>query len=116
MRELLFSVTKRDLVIQTFTSGGKGGQHQNRVQTGVRITHKESGAVGEARDTKSQHTNMKNAFRRLVAAPSFRIWQARKILEIMDGRTTEQKIAEMLDPRNVKTEVRGEHGRWEVVE
>jgi protein subunit release factor B len=43
-RELLFSITKEDFEIQTFCSGGKGGQHQNKVETGVRILHKYSKA------------------------------------------------------------------------
>ena len=51
-RELLFSVTKKDLRIDTFRAGGKGGQNQNKRNTGVRVTHPDSGAVGEARDQR----------------------------------------------------------------
>jgi protein subunit release factor B len=36
-RKLVFSVTSKDLNIQTFRSGGKGGQNQNKVNSGVRI-------------------------------------------------------------------------------
>ena len=41
-KKLLFSVTKKDFDIQTFRSGGKGGQHQNKRDTGVRCVHKAS--------------------------------------------------------------------------
>ena len=80
-KELLFSVTKKDLEIQTFCSGGSGGQHQNKVETGVRIIHKESGAVGEARDSRSQHANKKAAFLRMVNSPKFKLWQKQKARE-----------------------------------
>lgn len=56
-RQLVFSVTARDCVRQTFRSGGKGGQNQNKRDTGVRFIHRPSGAVGEARDERSQHQN-----------------------------------------------------------
>ena len=57
MKELLFTIRKKDFEIQTFRSGGKGGQHQNKTDSGVRIIHKASGAVGESRNDKSQHRN-----------------------------------------------------------
>ena len=111
-RELLFSVTKKDLIIQTMTAGGKGGQHQNRVETAVRITHKASGAVGEARDSKSQHANKKAAFERMAYSPKFKAWQRMTAAEIMSGKTVEQRVDEAMDPRNLKVEVRAERG-WE---
>ena len=43
-RELVFSVTRKDLIIDTFAAGGPGGQHQNTSNTGVRIRHPASGA------------------------------------------------------------------------
>jgi protein subunit release factor A len=73
-RELLFSVTKADLKIDTFKAGGKGGQNQNKRETGVRITHPPSGAVGEARDSRSQELNKKMAFRRMVNSSVFQKW------------------------------------------
>lgn len=112
MKELLFSVTKNDLTIQTFTAGGKGGQHQNRVETGVRITHKESGAVGEARDSKSQHANKKAAFERMCASQKFKTWHRIKVAEIELGKTIDQRIDEMMQGKNLRVEVHTENG-WE---
>jgi peptide chain release factor 1 len=78
-KKLILSVTKKDLEIQTFTSGGPGGQHQNRVETGVRIIHRESGAVGESRSEKSQHQNKKLAFGKMARSAKFKIWLNKKI-------------------------------------
>ncbi len=49
-KKLLFSITKDDFTVQTFRSGGKGGQNQNKVESGVRIIHPASGAIGESRE------------------------------------------------------------------
>ena len=111
LKELLFSVTRKDLDVQTFRSGGKGGQHQNKRNSGVRIIHTESGAVGESREQRSQHQNKKIAFRRLVENPKFKLWQMRKAREIIDEKTLDQRIKEMMNERNLKIEIQ-ENGRW----
>lgn len=69
--ERLFAITKEDFTIQTFRSGGKGGQNQNKVNSGVRIIHNASGAVGEARDSRDQLQNKRNAFKRCVNSDKF---------------------------------------------
>lgn len=74
MKRRVSLVTKKDLVVETFRAGGKGGQAQNKTETGVRITHPPSGAVGEARDSRSQDQNKRAAFRRMVASPHFQVW------------------------------------------
>jgi protein subunit release factor A len=51
--------------VETFTAGGKGGQHQNRSETGVRLTHIPTGIVVTAREERSQHRNRANALHRL---------------------------------------------------
>lgn len=66
MRELVFHCDKTDLKVDSFCSGGPGGQHQNKTATGCRITHIPSGLVGECRETRSFHQNKKTAWRRLV--------------------------------------------------
>jgi hypothetical protein len=74
MRERVLSVTLADCRVDTFRSGGKGGQNQNTRDTGVRIVHPPSGAVGESREERSQLQNKRTAFKRMAAHPKFKVW------------------------------------------
>ncbi len=51
--------------VETFRSGGPGGQHQNTAESGVRLTHEPTGIQAVSRDSPSQHRNRKTALRRL---------------------------------------------------
>lgn len=77
-RTRVLSVTLADCTVQTFRAGGKGGQNQNKRDTGVRIIHPPSGARGESREERSQLQNKKLAFRRMAESPAFRAWVRRQ--------------------------------------
>lgn len=51
--------------METFRSGGPGGQHQNTTESGVRLVHQPTGITAVARDERSQHRNRLLALRRL---------------------------------------------------
>lgn len=105
-RELLFSITRKDFRIDTFRAGGKGGQKQNKTSSGVRVTHIESGAVGESHEERSQHVNKERAFRRCVESVAFIRWHKRKTAEIMLGKANvENAINQSLRPSNIKSEI-----------
>ena len=105
-KELLFTLTKKDFRVDTFRSGGKGGQHQNTTDSGVRIVHLESGAAGESRDERSQHQNKKKALERLVKSKKFQVWHSMKCAEILHGKhSIEQQVEDMTQPENLKVEV-----------
>ena len=96
-RQLLFSITKKDFRIDTFRSGGKGGQNQNKRDTGVRIVHTESGAAGESREERSQAQNKKKAFERLVENPKFETWHKLKTAQILGVIKTPEEIEKEVD-------------------
>ena len=54
--------------IETFRSGGPGGQHQNKTESGVRLTHLTTGITVTARESRSQHRNRQIALARLRTA------------------------------------------------
>lgn len=106
-KELVVSVTKKDLEIQTFRSGGKGGQHQNTTDSGVRIIHKESGAVGESRTERSQSQNKKLALNRLASSKEFKLWVQKKAFEVdCSERELQEKVDFQMQDKFLKVEIR----------
>lgn len=54
--------------VDTFRAGGPGGQHQNKAESAVRLTHLPSGIAVTAREFRSQHRNRRAALERLRTA------------------------------------------------
>jgi len=111
-KQLLFSVTKKDLRIETFKTGGSGGQGRDKRDTGVRITHPDSGAVASSSDSRQQSQNKKLAFRRLVETDKFKAWHRLETARYLGVAIDAEETADRgMNSENLKVEVK-KGGKW----
>jgi len=104
-----FSVTLRDCRVDTFRCGGKGGQNVNKIESGVRIIHLDSGAVGQSCDERTQLQNKRIAFRRMTETPAFQAF-----IRVASGRElAEAAEIERRARRQVERDMLEENLRWE---
>lgn len=112
-RELLFSVTKKDFIVEFMRGHGKGGQNKQKTSSACRITHPESGAVGYCQDNREQSRNRAQALKSVADHPKFKIWIQKKLMEIDMGKSIEKWADEQMHPKFLKVEIKdSETGEW----
>jgi protein subunit release factor B len=87
-----------DCEVQTFRAGGKGGQNQNKRDTGVRVIHHPSGARGESREARTQLSNKRIAFRRMAESAVFKWWAHMMAYDV------DRRVDEAMHPANLTVE------------
>jgi protein subunit release factor A len=89
--------------VETFRAGGPGGQHQNKTESAVRLTHLPTGITVTVRDSRSQHRNRQIALDRLRAALEER---ARPEVPRIPTKTPAGQKRKRLDEKRRRAEIK----------
>lgn len=119
-RERVLTVRQADCVMDVFRTGGKGGQAQNKTNSGVRFRHLPSGAVAESRTHRSQHQNKLAAWRKMAESQTMQTWIRKQVSEdaltASEKAETERRLARRVEKamasESLRVEVKNAQGDW----
>ena len=113
--ELEIEIEEKDLRIETYRSGGAGGQHVNKTESAVRITHVPTGVVAACQNERSQHRNRAMAMK-MLKGKLFRLQELERDAEMKKLYGEKGEIAfgsqirnYVLQPYQLVKDVRTEH-------
>jgi len=86
--EVEIEVDEKDLKVDTYRASGPGGQHVNKTDSAIRITHIPSGIVVQCQDERSQHKNRAHAMR-MLKAKLYEIEEEKRKSDFADERKTQ---------------------------
>ena len=102
-RELL----EREVEVDVFRASGPGGQHVNKTNSALRLTHPPSGVVVIAQDSPSQHRNRDIAFERLIARLAKLNHVPKKRVPTKPSRSAKKRRIETKKQVGAKKQTRG---------
>lgn len=90
--DIQIEIKPDDLKIETFRAGGAGGQHVNKTDSAVRITHIPTGIVVQCQNERSQHSNRETAMK-ILKARLFEKYQQEQREKLEKLRGEQKEIA-----------------------
>jgi protein subunit release factor A len=98
---------EREVVVEVFRARGPGGQHVNKTESALRLTHPPSGAVVTAQDSPSQFRNREIAFARLIERLERLNHVPKKRIATKPGRAARERRIAQKKTRSLTKRTRG---------
>ena len=98
---------EREVEVDVFRASGPGGQHVNKTESALRLTHPPSGVVVVAQDSSSQHRNREIAFERLVERLEKLNYVPKKRVPTRPSRASKERRIEAKKREGARKQTRG---------
>src|SRR6187549_2610417 len=98
---------EREVEVDVFRASGPGGQHVNKTESALRLTHLPSGVVVAVQDSSSQHRNREIAFERLAERLEKLNFVPKKRVATRPTRASKERRIEAKKREGVRKQTRG---------